>query len=68
MYAVAVTAVVKQPFRTIVSVVGTFLCQHSSVFLVREWLTGTGDVDEVCAFWDITQRREAFPYRRFGTT
>jgi hypothetical protein len=47
--AAAVTAVVKQPFRTVVRVVGKFLCQLSSAFLVQEWLKGKGDVDEVCS-------------------
>jgi hypothetical protein len=47
--AAAVTAVVKLPFRTIVRVVGKFLCQHSSAFLVQEWLKGNEDVDEVCS-------------------
>jgi hypothetical protein len=31
--AAAVTAVVKQPFRTVVRVVGKFLCQGCSAFL-----------------------------------
>jgi hypothetical protein len=26
------------------------------------------DADEICPFWDITQRREAVLYRRCGTT
>jgi len=47
--ATAVTAVVKQPFRTIVRVAGKFLCRHSSPFLVQKWLKGNGDVDEGCS-------------------
>jgi hypothetical protein len=65
--AAAVTAVVKQPFRTIVRVAGKFLCQHSSTFLVQKWLKEIGISIRSALVWNITQRREAFPYRRFGT-
>jgi hypothetical protein len=62
--AAAVTAVVKQSFRTVVRVVGKFLCQRSSAFLVQ----GMEMSIRSALVWDITQRREASPYRRSGTT